>query len=45
MRTEQDEAARSLEQNEETLPDGSGGTIARTAPSTSGSTFAGGVFV
>ena len=29
----------------DTLPDGSGGTIARTAPSTSGETFAGGTIV
>ncbi len=30
---------------EETLPDGHGGTITRTAPSTSGSTYAGGTIV
>ncbi len=30
---------------EETIPDGSGGTITRTAPSTSGSTYAGGEIV
>ncbi len=30
---------------EQTLPDGSGGTITRTAPSTSGETYAGGVIV
>ena len=40
----QDEAAQASS-GEEPLPDGSGGTITRTAPSTSGSTFAGGVIV
>jgi small subunit ribosomal protein S1 len=32
-------------EGEETLPDGRGGTITRTAPSTSGATYAGGVIV
>src|ERR687891_898662 len=43
MSRSQDEAAKASE--EPTLSDGSGGTIARTAPSTSGETFAGGVIV
>ena len=42
MSAKQDEAAQSPE---ETLPDGSGGVITRTAPSTSGSTYAGGTIV
>ena len=42
MTAEQDEAAQA---SEETLPDGSGGVITRTAPSTSGSTYAGGTIV
>ena len=44
MTDEQDGAAQASS-GEETLPDGSGGTITRTAPSTTGSTFAGGVIV
>jgi small subunit ribosomal protein S1 len=40
----QEEAAQAST-GEETLPDGSGGTITRTAPSTTGSTYAGGVIV
>ena len=43
MTQEQDEAAQASV--EQTLPDGSGGTITRTAPSTSGPTYAGGVIV
>jgi small subunit ribosomal protein S1 len=39
---EQDGAAQA---SEETLPDGQGGVITRTAPSTSGETYAGGVIV
>ena len=42
MSQQQDEAAQV---SEETLPDGSGGVITRTAPSTSGATYAGGVIV
>jgi small subunit ribosomal protein S1 len=42
MTEEQDRAA---EATEATLPDGSGGVITRTAPSTSGETFAGGIIV
>src|SRR5918995_776978 len=42
MTEEQDRAA---EATEATLPDGQGGVITRTAPSTSGETFAGGVIV
>jgi small subunit ribosomal protein S1 len=37
--------ARASANAHDTLPDGSGGTIARTAPSTSGETFAGGTIV
>jgi small subunit ribosomal protein S1 len=37
--------ARAATSAHDTLPDGSGGTIARTAPSTSGETFAGGTIV
>jgi small subunit ribosomal protein S1 len=37
--------ARAAANAHDTLPDGSGGTIARTAPSTSGETFAGGTIV
>ena len=44
MTSAQEEAAQAST-GEETLPDGSGGTITRTAPSTTGSTFAGGVIV
>jgi small subunit ribosomal protein S1 len=40
--TEQDGAVQA---SEETLPDGHGGVITRTAPSTSGETYAGGVIV
>ncbi|MGH2693686.1 MAG: S1 RNA-binding domain-containing protein, partial [Actinomycetota bacterium] len=43
MSRSQDEAAKASE--EPTLSDGSGGVITRTAPSTSGETFAGGVIV
>ena len=43
MSTQQDEAVQAS--GEETLPDGSGGLITRTAPSTSGPTYAGGVIV
>ena len=42
MTSPQDEAA---EASESTLPDGHGGTITRTAPSTSGETYAGGTIV
>ena len=48
MSQTQDEAAQASNQapgREETLPDGHGGTITRTAPSTSGSSYAGGVIV
>ncbi|MFN2525103.1 MAG: 30S ribosomal protein S1 [Actinomycetota bacterium] len=41
--TEESGAAQASE--EQTLPDGRGGVITRTAPSTSGETFAGGVIV
>jgi small subunit ribosomal protein S1 len=43
MSSEQDEAAKASD--EATLPDGSGGVITRTAPSTTGESFAGGVIV
>ena len=42
MTSPQDEA---VEASESTLPDGHGGTITRTAPSTSGETYAGGTIV
>jgi small subunit ribosomal protein S1 len=42
MTSPQDEA---VEASEETLPDGHGGTITRTAPSASGTTYAGGTIV
>ena len=42
MSQEQDGAAQA---SEETLPDGHGGVITRTAPSTSGTAYAGGVIV
>ena len=48
MTQEQDGAgalAGSLGPSEEALPDGSGGVITRTAPSTSGETYAGGTIV
>jgi small subunit ribosomal protein S1 len=48
MSKTQDEAAQASKAaagQEETLPDGHGGTITRTAPSTSGSSYAGGVIV
>ena len=52
MTQSQDEAVQASatvsttqETDEATLPDGSGGLITRTAPSTSGSTFAGGTIV
>ena len=46
MSQTQDEAAQaSAAGQEETLPDGQGGVITRTAPSTSGPTFAGGTIV
>jgi small subunit ribosomal protein S1 len=40
-----DEAAQASQGSEQTLPDGHGGTITRTAPSTSGETYAGGTIV
>src|SRR5687768_15261184 len=43
MAAPQDEAVQASA--EETLPDGHGGTITRTAPSTSGTTYAGGTIV
>src|ERR671918_2347139 len=43
MSRSQDEAAKASE--ESTLPDGSGGVITRTAPSTSGESYAGGTIV
>ena len=45
MTDQQDGAAQAPAQQEDTLPDGHGGVITRTAPSTSGDTFAGGVIV
>ena len=42
MTSPPDEAVQA---SEETLPDGHGGTITRTAPSTSGTTYAGGTIV
>ena len=46
MTQEQDGAAQAPAAGaEETLPDGQGGVITRTAPSTSGSTYAGGTIV
>jgi small subunit ribosomal protein S1 len=48
MSDQQDGAAQASVQGsgeEETLPDGHGGVITRTAPSTSGATFAGGTIV
>jgi small subunit ribosomal protein S1 len=46
MAAPQDEAVQASAQgSEETLPDGHGGTITRTAPSTSGTTYAGGTIV
>jgi small subunit ribosomal protein S1 len=47
MTPPQDEAvqASAVQGSEETLPDGHGGTITRTAPSTSGTTYAGGTIV
>src|SRR5688500_1936257 len=47
MADEQDGAAQAPVNgaSEGTLPDGHGGTITRTAPSTSGETYAGGVIV
>ncbi len=44
MSQTQDEAAQASA-TEETIPDGAGGVITRTAPSTTGETFAGGVIV
>jgi small subunit ribosomal protein S1 len=44
MASPQDEAVQASG-SEETLPDGHGGTITRTAPSTSGTTYAGGTIV
>ncbi|MFP5351585.1 MAG: 30S ribosomal protein S1 [Actinomycetota bacterium] len=45
MTDQLDEAAQASAGAEQTLPDGHGGTITRTAPSTSGETYAGGVIV
>ena len=45
MTDQLDEAAQASTGAEQTLPDGHGGTITRTAPSTSGETYAGGVIV
>ena len=45
MAEEQGGAAQASAGAIDTIPDGSGGTIARTAPSTSGGTFAGGTIV
>jgi small subunit ribosomal protein S1 len=45
MSPEQDVAAQATADVEQTLPDGSGGQITRTAPSTSGESYAGGVIV
>ncbi|MEA2452503.1 MAG: small subunit ribosomal protein [Actinomycetota bacterium] len=47
MASPQDETAQvsASQGSEETLPDGHGGTITRTAPSTSGTTYAGGTIV
>ena len=48
MSMEQDGAAQApgeAEASEQTLPDGSGGVITRTTPSTSGETYAGGTIV
>ena len=43
--TEVQDGAAQASSGEATLPDGSGGTITRTAPSTTGETFAGGTIV
>ncbi len=45
MSEQQDGAAQASGGAEQTLPDGHGGTITRTAPSTSGETYAGGTIV
>jgi small subunit ribosomal protein S1 len=45
MSPEQDVAAQATAEVEQTLPDGSGGQITRTAPSTSGDSYAGGTIV
>jgi small subunit ribosomal protein S1 len=45
MTEEQGGAAQAAANDASTIPDGSGGVIARTAPSTSGETFAGGTIV
>src|ERR671916_2314718 len=45
MAEEQGGAAQASASGNDTIPDGSGGVIARTAPSTSGETFAGGTIV
>jgi small subunit ribosomal protein S1 len=45
MSDQQDGAAQAPQAAEETLPDGHGGTITRTAASTSGETYAGGTIV
>jgi len=45
MTDQLDEAAQASAGAEQTLPDGHGGTITRTAPSTSGETYAGGTIV
>ena len=45
MSVEQDAAVQAARSEEQTLPDGRGGVITRTAPSTSGDSYAGGVIV
>ena len=45
MSDQLDGAAQASGEPEQTLPDGHGGTITRTAPSTSGESFAGGIIV
>ena len=45
MSDQKDEAAQASSTTEATLPDGHGGVITRTAPSTSGETYAGGTIV
>ena len=45
MTDQTDGAAQASQGAEQTLPDGHGGTITRTAPSTSGETYAGGTIV
>jgi small subunit ribosomal protein S1 len=43
--TQDQDVAQVASEQEQTIPDGSGGTITRTAPSTSGETYAGGEIV